>query len=138
MAKEPEYKEKEKELEKIIDEIALWLLPKWVKNEDTGKVYDEHSNNFSPAAFLKEKYGYAPSKITNMIADIPWLMKKYDEINEIKEAKLINQSLTKKIDGNFAKFLLVSKWKYTSERSDSTHQIKDFDIKDLIGFEDDK
>jgi len=135
-------KTKKKEtIEKYI-EVLNYIIWKISPNYNDEGI-DLHKNNIYFNSEILGKFGVTENYIKDEIKRLN--IKKLNEvikmIDDIREDKMLENSLTRKYDGGFAKFVLSNKYKY-AEKSENINKsemsFKDFKISDLIEIEEDK
>ena len=133
-------RKKDTQLQKYVD-VLNYILEKLSPNyNEEGR--DLHRNNIYFASEVFNKYGITEKQIYDDIncGKYGSLKKFKNVIDEIREEKLLQQSLTRSYDGNFSKFVLSNKFKY-AEKSENINKnemtLKDFNISDLIQIEKD-
>jgi hypothetical protein len=119
---------------KLVDGLQKWMMedkPIYFK----GKVVGKEKTNVFWKEYLYEQ-GVFDSTLTHIRQKFPSIDEKLKNLENIQESRL--QSLSFKGIGreNIAKFLLSSKYGY-KEKSEVTnnHISKNFNINDLIGFD---
>ena len=133
-------RKKDTQLQKYVD-VLNYILYKLSANYNKDGI-DLHRNNIYFASEVFDKFGVTEKQIYDEIncGKYGSLKRFKNVINEIREEKLIQQSLTRSYDGNFSKFVLSNKFKY-AEKSENINKnemtLKDFNISDLIEIEKD-
>lgn len=133
-------KKKNKDITKYID-FLNYIIKKISPNLDKdGR--DLHADNIYLGAELVQKFGWTEKYIRNkiMAEDLQQLKPYLEMINDIREDKLINNTLLRRYDSSFSKFILINRWKedYKDKQTiDSTTNINfdNFSVRDLIDLE---
>lgn len=67
----------------------------------------------------------------------PWMQGDYDRLVEKQQYKLLKAGLFREVDSTLTKFVLSSKYNWKDKTVvESEITMKDFDLKDLVGFKD--
>ena len=123
----------DEKIQEIFEEGKAWFRPKMEKNDD-GKTVDLHKDNIFINDFLMDK-GIYRGQINEMAQTRPWLLDMYDELSEVQEHKIAKMGLFRDLDSSMVKFTLSNKhnWKDKTDNT-STVEVKNVDLKDLVGF----
>jgi len=128
----------EDRFEDMLDELIEWFLPCEIEGKN-GKMIDINAENYFMNEFLLHKYRIDRHNFSKYLERFPFLKSKVEMIKEIQEFKLAKAGLSKRTDSNLTKFVLGNlhnnHWQ-DKKVNENTHQVKDFDIKDLIKFRD--
>ena len=123
------------------EEAKEWFLPKLVKVERNGDTVtiDEHDRNLFLNQFWVES-GLSRRQIQNILDVKPYLKDYYDDVSDIQENKLLMKGLYKELDSSLTKFTLANKhsWREKSDiKQNTNHNLKNVNLKDLFGFNED-
>ena len=117
-------KHNEETITKMFDELENWL------NEDP--------NNLFMNEYFTDR-GLGRQGVKELLILYPWLHERYDILFEKQQYKLLKAGLFREVDSGLTKFVLSSKYNWKDKTIiENEVTMKDFDIRDLVGFDDDK
>lgn len=131
-------KSKDREVIKLV-EIIEWIIWKLLPNTVTKgeKTVDLHRDNIYFTGETYNKFNMTEQTLRIKINDkFPQLKDMLVILDEIREEKLLQQSLNKNFDGTFAKFVLTNKYKNLyEEKAKVVNSFEGFKVSDLIEIE---
>lgn len=114
----------EDKLDELFKELEDWL------NADP--------KNLFMTEFFTDK-GLRRQNLHELLTVHPWMQGDYDRLVEKQQYKLLKAGLFREVDSTLTKFVLSSKYNWKDKTVvESEITMKDFDLKDLVGFKDDE
>lgn len=112
----------EDKLVELFKELEYWL------NADP--------KNLFMTEFFTNK-GLRRQSLHELLTVHPWMQGDYDRLVEKQQYKLLKAGLFREVDSTLTKFVLSSKYNWKDKTVvESEITMKDFDLKDLVGFKD--
>lgn len=92
--------------------------------------------NLFMTEFFTDK-GLRRQSLHELLTVHPWMQGDYDRLVEKQQYKLLKAGLFREVDSTLTKFVLSSKYNWKDKTVvESEVTMKDFDLKDLVGFKD--
>lgn len=92
--------------------------------------------NLFMTEFFTDK-GLRRQSLHELLTVHPWMQGDYDRLVEKQQYKLLKAGLFREVDSTLTKFVLSSKYNWKDKTVvESEITMKDFDLKDLVGFKD--